>query len=187
MRISLLIAAALLLALLSSCGGGGRAGSTSGNNPGGNNSGQNPTAPADAGRAVTLALSSAPASEGQLGVTLRASGAADLYQMSLRLAYDPRAVRPLDLQRGALIDERAVFFSGVDQPAARAAAYVPVAFTYHPGEAIPAASGELLRLRFEVLDSGRDPGLKLITASDYLIARDRGGADLQVLTGAGDE
>ncbi len=182
MRLWTTLAAALLLALLSSCGGDGRAGTTSGNQsevPAGQQPGK--------GRSISLALSASTQSDGLLRATLKVSGADTLHQMSLRLAYDPRAVRPVEVERGALVDQRAVFFSAADRPAAQAGAYVPVAFTYHQGEQIPSGNGELLSARFEVLESGRDPGLQLITSPDFLIARDRSGADMQVLTGAGDE
>ncbi|MCC7479305.1 hypothetical protein IT575_12735 [bacterium] len=180
MRLLILFAALMLLALLAACGGGGKAA------PAGS-SGQNAGQSDSSGRGVSLALSTATEGDGMLRLSISASGATSLHQMSLRLAYDPRAVRPVDVERGALIDERAVFFSAPDKPAAREAAYVPVAFTYHPGEVIPGSSGELLSMRFEVLDSGRDPGLQLIRDEKFLLARDRSGEDLQVLTGAGDE
>lgn len=121
--------------------------------------------------AGSLALSlaqTAPQSPGErLAALVEVSQAGLLYQLSFRLSYDPLAVRPVRAERGALVDSRAVFFAPLDA----APDYVPLAFTYHPGEAIPAADGSVARLDFEVLDGSRDPALRLVADPDYLVAR----------------
>ena len=121
----------------------------------------------DSGPTVRIALRANALDESRVQVVLEAADAADLYQLSCRLGFSPEAVRPISVYRGSLVDERAVFFTS-DIPVA----YVPVAFTYHPGEVIPAASGTLAVCEFELLDPGGDPNFGLITDDMFLIAND---------------
>jgi hypothetical protein len=168
-----------LLAGLNACGGSGAKAPATGSGPAGQ-------ALAD-GRTVSVTLNSTASSAASLSVSLQLSGAERLHQMSLRLAYDPRALRPVAATRGGLVDERAVFFSAFDRPTALAGAYVPIAFTFHPGELIAAGSGGLATIDFEVLDASRDTGLSVIQSPDFLIARSRLNEELRVSLGAGDE
>lgn len=168
--------ALLLLLALSACGGGGGKTTPAGNQ--GDGTGQPAGSPA--ARSISLSLSNTTPSAGLLDSRLMVSGADTLHQLSARVAYDPRAVRPLEVQRGGLVDSRAIFFSGENKAAARAAAYVPVAFTYHAGELIPGASGSIAELRFEVLDPALDPGIRLIQSEEFLLAYDRDKQPLKV-------
>jgi hypothetical protein len=164
-----------LFVALASCGGGSKSPATQ--NPGDN------SGPADG-----LRLSLASTDSGStISTSVKLEGAANLHQMSLRLAYDPLAVRPVSVQRGALVDNRAVFFSAFDKPAAQAAGLVPIAFTYHPGELIPGDSGSLASIDFEVLDAGRSPALRVIPDNEFLLARDRQGGAVAVKLEAGNE
>lgn len=126
----------------------------------------NPQQPAGS---VALRLTqTAPQGPGdRLTAQVEASQASLLYQLSCRLAYDPLAVKPVLAERGGLVDSRAIFFA----PLAAAPGYVPLAFTYHPGEAIPAPGGSVARIEFEVLDASREPGLHLLADPAYLLAR----------------
>jgi hypothetical protein len=174
--------ACLLLLGLSACAGwrgdpgGTAAGSNSGSAP--VDFRNLPTAPAGS---IGLALASLEAAESQTGtlrISLRVNEAAQLYQLSCRITYNPQAVAPRAVQRGVLVDSRAVFFAPLE--AAAAEAYLPLAFSYHPGEAIPAASGELASLEFDVLDAGLAPGIAVLTEEQYLIARNSLGQPLAV-------
>ena len=148
--------ALLLCGLLGACANGGSGGS-----------GQKASQ-------VVLSLSSTRTPGGET-VTLHAANASDLHQLSCRIAYNPQALRFLEAERGGLVDSRALFFT-----TAKGREYVPVAFTYHAGEAIPGGSGEIAQLHFEVLDTRADPGLRLITASEVLVARDALRRDIPV-------
>ena len=114
----------------------------------------------------------------QLTVTLHAADCASLHQLACRIAYNPRALRFNTASRSELVDSRAVFFS-----TAKGEGYVPVAFTYHPGEAIPAASGAVATLTFDVLDPAADTGIVLIDDEQFLIARDGARRSLHVRLG----
>lgn len=150
-------AAALSLALLA-CGGGS----------------STPELPVQKdGGAVQLSVHSESLDDSTVRVLVSADDAAELYQLSCRLTFDPAVVRPVTTTRGTLVDQRAVFFTS-DQPEA----YVPVAFTYHPGEAIPAASGTIARLEFSVIDPAGNPGFGLVTDEEFLIANDSAGRRL---------
>lgn len=154
-----MLAALLCALLLGACGGGGKGGG-----------GQ--MAPA------RLALSLGVEQSAQMvTVSLDAGGATGLHQLSCRVTYNPAALRYVDAQRGTLVDSRAVFFT-----TAKGGGYVPVAFTYHPGEQIPAARGSVATLTFEVLDPGGDFGVSLIDDSELLIARDALKRDIAVDT-----
>ena len=100
-------------------------------------------------------------------VTLHAANAGDLHQLSCRIAYNPLALRFVDSARGELVDSRAVFFT-----TAKGAGYVPVTFTYHSDEKIPAGSGSVATLHFQVIDTAADTGLRILQDEDMLIARD---------------
>jgi Cohesin domain len=99
--------------------------------------------------------------------TLSVSNAALLYQLSCRVTYDPLAVKPVVASRGELVGDGAAFFA----PLAAAPDYVPLAFTYHPGESIPAERGALARIEFEVLDAARKSGIAVVSDPQYIIAR----------------
>jgi hypothetical protein len=133
------------------------------------------------GKAVAqVGLSLAAETRGAtVAATLSASNATGLHQLACRVSYDPLAVRPAGAERGALVDGRAAFFSTT-----KAEGYVPVAFTYHPGEALPAGSGSVATLQFDVLDPSRDPDLTLIRDPEFLIARDALRRDIPVVVGA---
>lgn len=162
-------ACAFLLLCLSACALGGAAPPDTGGSgvslpPGLLGSPQQPAG------SIGLRLDVQPDSTSQgtrFAATLSVSDAALLYQLSCRVAYDRLALRPVLAERGGLVDGRAVFFAPLDT----APDYVPLAFTYHPGESIPAAEGSLARIEFEVLDASRDPGLRLISDPQYLVAR----------------
>src|SRR5688572_16181030 len=115
---------------------------------------------------VTLSLQPDQTPTGQT-VSLQATNAADLHQLSCRVAYNPDALRFVDATRGELVDSRALFFT-----TSKGEAYVPVAFTYHAGEKIPSGSGAIAQLRFEVLDANTDPGLRVVSDDELLVARD---------------
>lgn len=123
---------------------------------------------------IKLSLATTPGGS-NVTVALQAASCEELYQLSCRVSYDPDVVTPLEVERGGLVDERAAFFT-----TAEAAGYVPVAFTYHPGEAIPAAAGAVAVLEFRVIDAGGDPGFGLIADEDFLIANDKTGRRLSV-------
>lgn len=127
------------------------------------------------GGAVQLSVHSESLDDSTVRVLVSADDAAELYQLSCRLTYDPVAVRPLTTTPGSLVDQRALFFTS-DRPEA----YVPVAFTYHPGEAIPAASGTLAVCEFELLDAGSGPAFDLIQDPEFLIAADSLGRKLSL-------
>jgi hypothetical protein len=141
------LAAALCVLLLSGCGG-----TLSG--------------PKRGTARVALELETLAAAE-QLTVTLSASDASELHQLACRVAYNPDALRFTGAERGTLVDSRAVFFT-----TAKGAGYVPVAFTYHTGETIPASSGCIATLRFDVLDASADTGVALVQDAEFLVARD---------------
>lgn len=128
--------------------------------------------------AFQLDLYESAAVDGRITAKLNVYGADELYQLSCRIAYDPAVIRPVDSRRAALVDERATFFATL-----KPADYVPVAFTYHDGESIPAATGTLAEVEFELLNPAVDPGLHIITVAEYLIARDHDGRDLVIDTG----
>jgi hypothetical protein len=129
--------------------------------------------------ATTLTLSTR-SDAGTLTASISLTGAGRLHQLSCRVSYDPAAVRPVAATRGSLVDPRAVFFSAPDAQPALDRACVPVAFTYHPGEGIPADSGTVAQLTFAVLDAARDPQLRLIDDPQYLIARDAQRAPVEI-------
>ena len=168
-----LSANALLMLALVACGGGGNGATGPFHTDTG--VGADPVfaqqSPADFPR-VGLSLTSKESGQGRT-VILSAADATELYQLSCRISYDSASVSPLTVERGALIDERAVFFSTT-----QAAGFVPLAFTYHPGEAIPASAGELVRIEFEVLDASRDAGFAIIEDNEFLIANDHLGQPL---------
>lgn len=177
-----LLAGLVLLLALSACAslrgaaGQSEAGSNSGSAP--VDFRNLPTTPAGSIGLSLAALETTETPAASLRVSLRVSEAAQLYQLSCRLAYNPQALAPRQVLRGALIDSRAVFFAPLEAGASKA--YLPLAFSYHPGEAIPAASGELASFEFEVLDAGADPGLALLTDEEYLLARNSLGQPLTV-------
>lgn len=186
-RLGRLLLCALLLAALGSCAGGSK-GSASGPQAGdGSNAGfthvdmnnlpQEPAGEINLGLAALIPVS-AQAAPDKVKYSLTVSDATQLYQLSCRIAFDPLALRPVHAERGSLVDSRAVFFAPLDRP--QSAGYVPLAFTYHSGEAMPAASGEIAALEFEVLDPGRAPGIRLLTDPQYLIARNSLGQPLTV-------
>jgi predicted small secreted protein len=115
---------------------------------------------------VALSLQNDQTPTGQT-VSLQAANADNLHQLSCRIAYNPEALRFVDAARGELVDSRALFFT-----TSKGEAYVPVAFTYHAGEKIPAGTGAIAQLRFEVLNAGADPGLRVVTDDELLVARD---------------
>jgi hypothetical protein len=115
---------------------------------------------------VTLSLTTDKTTAGET-VTLHAANTSDLHQLSCRIAYNPLALRFVDAQRGELVDTRALFFT-----TSKGETYVPVAFTYHAGEAIPDGYGDVAELHFEVLDANADPQLAIIEDEDLLLARD---------------
>jgi hypothetical protein len=141
------LAGAVCALLLAACGGGSGA-------------------PGKASSRVDLSLSSAKVGA-QLQVTLSAANAQQLHQLACRIAYDPQALRFAEARRGALVTSSAVFFSTT-----KGEGYVPVAFTYHPGEQLPQSSGSVATLTFDVLDADSDTGLRVVHDEDYLIARD---------------
>ena len=115
---------------------------------------------------VALSLKTEQTATGET-VTLSAANAAELHQLSCRIAYNPQALRFVDVSQGTLVDSRAVFFS-----TAKGEGYVPVAFTYHAGEDIPQGSGDIAQLHFEVIDPNADKGLAIVSDNELLIARD---------------
>jgi hypothetical protein len=124
---------------------------------------------------IALRVAAEPAANSFQTVELRARDVAELYQLSCRIAFDPSAVEPLQCSRGALVDDRAAFFSTTV-----ADGYVPIAFTYHAGEAIATSAGSLAAIEFRILDDSIDPGYHLIDNEEYLIARDSAGQALTV-------
>jgi hypothetical protein len=123
---------------------------------------------------VSLALKVEQTASGET-VSIHAGNSSDLHQLSCRIAYNPRALRFVDAERGDLVNSHAVFFI-----TSKGEAYVPVAFTYHPGEVIPGASGDIAQLHFEVIDASADHGLHIVGDSGVLIARDAQRQDLPV-------
>ncbi len=154
------IAVAVLSLALLACGGGSTA--------------SGPAAPS-ASNAIRLSLHAESLKDSTVRVLIQANDAAELYQLSCRLIYDPVAVRALAATPGSLVDQRAVFFTS-DWPDG----YVPVAFTYHPGETIPAASGTIATCEFELLGSSEQPAFDLLRDPEYLLAADARGAALPV-------
>jgi len=122
---------------------------------------------------VRLSLTATPLNPDRVVVSLAAADAEELYQLSCRITYDPAEVQPADVATGKLVDERAAVFTST-QPAD----YVPCAFTYHPGESIPTAQGELFSVEFTLADPTATPQFGLITDEDYLIANDYTGRRL---------
>jgi len=132
---------------------------------------QPPTAQPD----LALRVAAEPAANSLQAVELRASDVGELYQLSCRIAFNPAAVEPLQCNRGALVDDRAAFFSTT-----AASGFVPVAFTYHAGEAIATPAGSLAAIEFRIIDDSIDPGYHLIDDEEYLIARNSAGQALTV-------
>lgn len=129
----------------------------------------------DGQRILSLDLTVEEAAEAGERVTLTAKSAGELYQMSFRLGFNPEAVRPLAVERGELVDDRAVFFTTMSPDE-----FVPVAFTYHPGEEIPSDEGVLVVFEFEVVDSDKPPEYSLVKDPEFLIANDRNGRALEI-------
>lgn len=125
--------------------------------------------------AFQLNLGTDPTVAGRLTARLSVSDAAELYQLSCRVAYDPAVLRPVECRRAALVTTDATFFTTLT-----AGSYIPVAFTNHAGVPLPAAAGVLAELEFEIIDPLATPRLSLVTDSEYLIARDSTGADLGI-------
>ena len=115
------------------------------------------------------------APDGKLRVEVQARSAQGIFQLSTRIEFDPLAVKPLSIERGGLVGQQAVFFTLDNQ-----AGFIPLAFTYHQGDSLPAGEGTIAEIVFEVLDSSRPASLRFNSNDEYLIARDAGGSNLPV-------
>ncbi|MBN2081436.1 hypothetical protein JW859_04420 [bacterium] len=122
---------------------------------------------------LQLSLTATPLDANRIVVSLTAADADELYQLSCRVTYDPAVVQPVSAVTGVLVDERAAVFTST-QPAD----YVPCAFTYHPGESMPAAQGELFSVEFTLADPAATPQFGLVTDAEFLIANDNTGRRL---------
>jgi len=127
---------------------------------------------------LALRVAAEPAANSLQTVELRVGDAAKLYQLACRIAYSSSAVEPLNVARGTLADDRAAFFSTTT-----ASGYVPVAFSYHPGEAIPSPAGSVAVIEFRVIDATTDPAYRVIEDDEFLLARDSSGQPLAVALG----
>jgi len=162
-RFAAAVSVAGLLFWMIACGGG----SSTETVPG---SGDTPKAPA-----FNLELTQAPVANGIVTARLAVTDATELYQLSARISYDPAQLHPVDSRRGGLVNEDATFFTTL-----KAGGYVPVAFTYHEGQPLPGASGNLAVIEFAVLDAAAAPQLGIVTDPEFLIARSASGADLEI-------
>lgn len=163
---------ALTLLLAPGCGGGGARRAHNDLQPPPLQSQQDEAAPErNILTASTSSLSGLGAGN-EFTFTLKAQLAEETKQASFRILYDQSVAIPVAAEKGSLIPNSFVFFSKLDAPGV-----VPFAFTALPGQrGIAPASGELLRVRFRLLQAP-PPGFRVRLQNDgsFLQLRNSGG------------
>lgn len=106
----------------------------------------------------------------EFSVSLAGAFSDEVYQGSMRLLFDPAYFKPVSANPGSMLLSDMVRLTGLDQ-----SGFVPFAFTGLPGHnAIPAGTGELLRVRFRILQAGAaQHRIALQNDTEFLQLRDR--------------
>jgi len=114
------------------------------------------------------------ASGSEFDFVISAELAEELYQCSLRVAYDPAVVQPVDAAFGNDVPGGMVRLARLDTDG-----LVPCALTALPGETgIAAGDRELLRIRFRLTGTPEGRAVRLVNDTGFLQLRSRDGRRL---------